>query len=71
MTVVFYSKDGPKVHAIFIAKAIVMSCISTNYKADFVMVEEPVGCQEDSQACWNVTIHRNNQRKTFREEMAE
>lgn len=48
-----------------------MTSISTDYKIGFVMVEEPVECQEESQACLKVTMHRNSQRKTCKEEITE
>lgn len=67
LTVLFHSKERPKVHAIFIVQAVVMTCISTDYKIGFVMLEEPVECQEESQACWKVTIYRDTQRKTCKE----
>lgn len=63
MTVVFHSKEKPKVHAIFIVKAIVMTCISTDYKTGFVVLGKPVECQEESQACWRITIYKNSLKK--------
>lgn len=50
LTIVFHRTEKPKVHAIFIVKAIVRTCISSNTKTGFVMVEEPVESKEKSQA---------------------